>query len=367
MKRKIGIALLLAATMAVAACGNSTKEQGTKTEIVELVESEAERAQTVTVVRGDMQISNSYDAKVGPKVVQLRFSDDGIFGEYKVGLGDTVKEGDILAVPDTEQIEEEIEAKERELSDLIANFEYQKATFEKQIENLELETANTTHEINKIRYREQIERIQLQYKQAQETYDMELAHCREQLGKLSDRNTGNVIKAPFDGVVVALHEVDEQGKEGVSIDTNLYYVAVADLSTLYARCEYISKSLINTAQSIVFFKDGVETPASYVPMTERIYREMTNNDEDVYSEFVLENPQGNIVSADYGKIKLVMKERKQVLILPETAVMIDSGKPYVYRDNNGSQEKVMIEIGERNELYVEIVKGLEEGDVVYVQ
>lgn len=379
MKKNIITILFLASVLMLNACKSQTDEKET---LIELTQTSESKPQTVKVERGDMQVSTSYDAYVEPKVVQLTFEEEGIFGEYKVGLGDTVKEGDVLAVPDTEQIEKDIEAKENEISDLTFNYTYQKTSFENQIKILDYRMQDVYDQIDKEEYLtpkytelcikagnydEEKKRIELQLKQLKETYDLELSHCKLQLQKLEDKSAGNIIKAPFDGTIVAMHDIEGEGINQVRIDTNLYYIAIADNTTLYARCEYVNPSVINSTKEIIFWKDGVEYKAAYIPMTEKIYRTMSNSGEELYSEFVPDNSDGVIESGDYGKIKLVTDKKEQVLFLPNVAMLIDSTGYYVYRDNEGTTERVNIEVGIKDGIRVEIVSGLEEGDVVYVQ
>lgn len=379
MKKNISIALLLASALMLNACGSQTEEQG---KVIELAETSESKPQTVTVERGDIRISTSYDALVEPRVVQLTFEEEGTFGEYKVGLGDTVKEGDILAVPDTEQLKKDIKAKEQELSDLTFNYTYNKTSMENQIEILKHRMQDVYDQIEKEEYLtplytalcvkvgnydEEKKRIELQLKQLQETYELELPHCQYQLQKLKEKSLGNVIKAPFDGTIVALQEIEGEGLSKTNINTNIYYVAIADNSTLYARCEYVGQSVINSTCKIMFWKDGVEYNAAYIPMTEKIYRTMSNSGEELYSEFALEYSDVEIVSGDYGKIKLITTEKEQVLLLPDIAVLLDSSGYYVYRDNGGVQERVNVEVGVKDGIRVEIISGLEEGDVIYVQ
>lgn len=375
MKRYVSIALVLAATVILAGC----KSEETSSETIkEVTETSTAKPQTVEVVRTDMEMKVSYDAWASPKVVQLTFLEEGTFGEYKFGVGDVVKEGDIVAVPDTEKIEEEIKAKELELSNLMFNFEYQKQTYENQIKIIKhrmddlydqlddeeyLTPKYTEICVNLGNYDEQKKRIELQIEQLEETYDLELPHCQAQLNKLKEKSTGNVIKAPFDGTIVALHDV----AEGETLNDKLYYVAIADDATLYARCEFVGQSMVYSAEKITFWKDGIEYDVSYVPMSEKVYRVMKNSGETIYSEFMIEDTTGAVLSGDYGKIKLVTRHKEQVLIIPEVALLTDANGPYVYRDNDGKQERVSVEIGDKDGINVEIVNGLEEGDVIYVQ
>lgn len=375
MKRYVSIALVLAVTVILAGC----KSEETSSETIkEVTEASTAKPQTVEVVRADMEMKVSYDAWVSPKVVQLTFLEEGTFGEYKFGVGDVVKEGDIVAVPDTEKIEEEIKSKELELSNLMFNFEYQKQTYENQIKIIKhrmddlydqlddeeyLTPKYTEICVNLGNYDEQKKHIELQIEQLEETYDLELPHCQAQLNKLKEKSTGNVIKAPFDGTIVALHDVEE----GETLNDKLYYVAIADDATLYARCEFVGQSMVYSAEKITFWKDGTEYDVSYVPIAEKVYRVMKNSGETIYSEFMIEDTTGAVLSGDYGKIKLVTRHKEQVLIIPEVALLTDANGPYVYRENDGKQERVSVEIGDKDGINVEIVNGLEEGDVIYVQ
>lgn len=371
IKRKVILALFFAAAMELTACSGQQEER-----IMEITEGSLNAAQMTEVIRGDLQITLVYDALVEPKVEQLTFPEDGIFGEYKVAIGDEVKAGDVLAVPDTENVGEAIEEKQQELETLTVNFNYQKETLNNQIEILKLRMDDVYGQIEKSEYMspeftalciqvgnydEEKKRIELQLQQLQETYDLEYPHCERQLQKLKDKYNGNVIRAPFDGVIVALMQEPED-----TIHTNLYYVAIADPDILYARCDYVSESVMEFTNEAVFWKDGIEYPVSYIPMEERKYRVMMNYQETFYSEFEIENTE-EIVTGDYGKIKLIVNEKENILLLPENAVQTDGDGAFVYRDCDGEKERVVVKTGSKNGLFVEIMEGLQEGDRIYVQ
>lgn len=394
MRKSIGIALFLATVLCMLACS----EKGTEETIIELEEGTAGQPQMTEVIRGDMQITMVMDAYAGPKVEQLSFKEGGFFGDYMVQLGDEVKAGDVLAISDVQAAEEEIEQKRLELEDLTANFEYQRATLNNQIEILKLRMDDVYGQIEKEEYMspeftalcikvgnydEEKKRIELQQKQLQEMYDLELPHYQKQLQDLIDKSTGNVIKAPFDGVIVALREESAnedqdlvyRGRAGWApipeadkvINTNQYYVAVADPTVLYVRCDYVSQPVMDVVDSAFFWKDGTEYPVSYIPMTDRMYRDMKNSGEALYSEFAIEGAEGTVLSGDYGKVKLVVAEKKDILLVPQLAVVSDKSGIFVYRDKDGQKEKVRVKIGSRDGISVEILEGLQEGDRVYVQ
>jgi len=74
MKKNIIIALLFASALMLNACGSQAEEQE---KVIELAETSESKPQTVTVERGDIRVSTSYDALVEPRVVQLTFEDEG--------------------------------------------------------------------------------------------------------------------------------------------------------------------------------------------------------------------------------------------------------------------------------------------------
>lgn len=369
----MGIFLVGMAVLAsLAGCAEQPQES-----TVEIKETLLRQEQKAEALRGDVRVSAFYDAWVGPKVEQLTFAEEGTFGEFKVQLGDEVKKGDILAVPYMAEGEEAVRKKEKELESLTVNYEYQKSSLENQIEIAKYELDNVYNELKVLEYGtesytamcilagtfdQQGKRLQLQLRQSAETYELQRSHLESQLQKMRTQG-GNAIRAPYDGVVVALGDA----WQGDAINPSLYYVAVADPSVIYARCENIPEVLIQNAQSILFWKDGEEYNTTLVPQPEDYYKEKKNSGKTPYLQFSVEAPESEVALGDYGKIRLVSREARNVLTVPELAVRFESGVYYVYVDAEGEKKRVNVEIGLRDGLKVEITSGLKEGDVVYVQ
>jgi len=375
MKKSRLSCTLLAAVLLLAGCGAEDISTGT---IIELQESALSEDQKVVVERGNMEITVAMDAQVGPKVTQLTFPKDGQFGEFCVGIGEEVEKGDVLATSYLGDSEKQIEAVEERLENLTADYDYQKATLEnnlaiieirmdklyEQVETLDPTTAQYTTVCAQLgNYDEQRKKIELQLEHLTETYELQKTYTEKTLKDLKEESSGNVIKAPYDGIIVALADVSV----GTYLDEQTYYVAIADPDVLYARCAYVSQSTVNSIESVVFWKDGVEYEVSYVPMEERAYRVMRNNNEDIYSEFELTNTGDAVTHGDYGKVVLIAGSKENVLMVPEVAVGSDSGKAFVYKEVDGQRVRVEVETGGKDGLYVEITEGLEEGDVLYVQ
>lgn len=375
MKTKKWLGILLLGAVTLGGCNGQTAQGDV---IIELKESALNAPQRVEVTRGDIQVVTYYDAQVGPKVEQLSFAEADSFGEFLVELGDTVKEGQILATPALENLEEQIENKEEEIANYKVNYNYNKTNLELELEIAKLNLEKTLKALESIElytplytqtcvtagnYDEQRMRVELQLKQLKETYDLELPYMQNKLKELKNEYEGNLIKAPFDGTVIALAEAEY----GQYINPKNYYVAVADNSLEYARCLNVSITILNNLEKITFWKNGVEYDATSIPMAHDYYMATKNNGEDAYSEFEIHDPNDEVSIGDYGKLKLVMKEKKDVLLLPEAALSSSGGNYFVYKDVDGKHEKVAVKVGYKDGLKAEIEEGLEEGDVVYVQ
>ena len=375
MKTRKLLGILLVSTMTFVGCADRGDVEDI---IIEVKDSAMNEPQKVEVKRGDLQVAEYYDVQVGPRIEQLTFAEEGTFGEFCVQLGDTVEAGDIIATPVMENIEKAIENKEKELEKLTITYNYQKASLENDVaivkqeldnaydilETLEYLSPEYTEACKKVaEYDEQCQRIEIQLRQLQETYELELPYYEKQLKRLRKESNGNMIRAPFDGTIVALADTEY----GEFIDTEKYYVAVGDTSVDYARCEKISTTVLSKYKKVLFWKDGMEYETTYIPMDYSYYMETQNNSEGAYSEFEIIDPNGEVSSGDYGKLKVIMEENQNVLLAPENTIQSTGRDYYVYKDVNGVHERVAVKIGNNDGINVEILEGLEEGDIVYVQ
>lgn len=369
-----GILLLMLGGSGLVGCGSQKEAE----KVTEAVSSVMSKPQCAVAECGALRVTASYDATVGPYVEQLTFEEEGMFGTYQVRLGDAVKKGDILAYPDVEHMGEELQAAKETLEDIETDYAYHKTTLENRMQIAKLELENVYNELKAQKkgteayshwcmqagiFDEQRRRLELELGQLTQTYELERTHQESEVRRLQKLCAGNVIRAPFDGEVVALADVNT----GDAINKELYYVAVADLSAKYARCEKIPTAVLEHAKEVLFWKDGEEYALTFVPQPEDYNRVTNNYGEKPYSQFALENEEEYISNGDYGKVRLVVAEKEDVLLLPAIAVRKADGVSFVYKDADGTHQKVLVETGLSDGIWVEIIKGLREGDVVYVQ
>ena len=98
----------------------------------------------------------------------------------------------------------------------------------------------------------------------------------------------------------------------------------------------------------------------------RIYLQNENNKNIDIVEIALEVHDETITSNMKGQLLTTLEEHKDVLLLPQSSVdKLDDGKTLVYYLNeNGVRHSKEVEIGLETAEMVEIVSGLEEGEMV---
>ncbi len=78
------------------------------------------------------------------------------------------------------------------------------------------------------------------------------------------------------------------------------------------------------------------------------------------------NPQGRLISGLFAYVELETERLAERLVVPAEAVLVRQGRDLVFRIVDGRAEWVYVEIGKRSGNEVEVVSGLNAGDVVAV-
>ena len=84
-------------------------------------------------------------------------------------------------------------------------------------------------------------------------------------------------------------------------------------------------------------------------------------------ELIVDNPDQKLVHGMFAKFEIPMETRKNSLTVPISAVSWEADKQYAYKLEGGRVKKVEVSTGLRNTTRVEIVSGLEDGDIVAVE
>lgn len=375
MKRTFTVfALLIAALFVFASCGKSVSE--TKT-VRDVVQSQDELPQKAVVERRDISIASYYGGQVFYGISQLSFPSEGNFETFKVGLGETVKKGQVLATTQNEMSKKQYDELKSTADNLKKNYEYNLEIKTLELEILEAELDKIYDSLKEMdptsktfsnacvqagRKSRDIEKKKLEISQLTETYNFEYPYYNNKVKAYKKTMGKNVIESPCDGIVVAIENI----QTGSYVDSDTYCIAVADPSVLCVSCDYLSDNYIEMYPRIYALVDGEYYETEYLPMNTEVYNKLSANEETIYTTFKILNSGESVEVGDYAYITVIRNQVLDAVSIPAFALFGDTGGRFVYVDGENGKEKRYIEMGITNGAYTEVRGGLEEGEVIYV-
>ena len=352
--------ILMVSMFLLSGC-NSNKE----IEIPELIEPVSTKMDTAVVSRGDIYTLTTYDAKVYPDVEEVSFSIDGEVKNVAVSLGQTVKKGDILISLDDTKISEQLEQTKKSFNEAKINNEFNNVQRELDIQimalNIEKMIENNASEIDIAKSQADMAKFELTGKQTVESNEINIKKMQERIDELEEELKKTTIVAPCDGNVVYLQRL--RIKDKVIADNPV--VVITDDSKLHLQSDFIKKDIINSASRIYALINGKEFDIEYIPLEADEILKM-NEGAKIESEYSF-TPDSSIAPGDYASICIAGDLKENVLTIPKGSLYNDSKGYFVYLMLDDNLVRADIEVGIVTDIQVEVISGLEEGDVVYVQ
>lgn len=370
---KIRYRVLLTAVMCIGLAGCTGKDKSM--EIPELLEPVGSVSDTVSVVKGDISSTKIYDAQVIPYTEELGFEVDGNIAEIKVKLGDEVKKGDIIAVLDGagegneyDSLVNEINVQKNAYSEenLVAGYDIRIMETEK---NQLIKSLKSAPKDQKKDIRKQIElkKVDIEIAKARlsgnkEIQELELKELKRKKKAALEDLEKNYLYATMDGIITYINV-----EPGMTVAANDFAVALSDNNKKQIKSEFVSKRELTAADDYyVLFKNkhyGViqheYDPAEIDNLVEselipRSYFDV--KDEDVEFEI-----------GESLELYVISDERKDALIIPSNALYKEGSVAYVYKQAGDTKVKTEVTVGTSTTSMVQIVDGIQEGDVVYVK
>ena len=177
--------------------------------------------------------------------------------------------------------------------------------------------------------------------------------------QLKDRN----IVAPFDGVL---------GYRGITGDIlgsdNSIIITLDDNSILYSDIK-----IPETFAS--FIKKDLPVKAKFSGMKNKVYdgkiyavsSRINAETRSLLTRVIIQNENSELIPGSLLEIDVNYNERNS-LGIPDTSMMVEGSKYFVYKvSEDNIANKTEIEIGIRNNGFIEIVSGLDEGEIVVAE
>ena len=323
MKYKIVIIIIFSVSLLLASgCGLLPKEDERLTPPIK--EAREVQYKTEEVIRMDIEKKLVlYSQWKAASQVYYQYTEfNAPFLEYRVSKGDNVKPGDVLAVLDIGDID-------KELRDTEITYQKQKLSYERILERYEAGLASG--------------------------YDMRIAeldfeNATNKLNDLKEEKADSLLVADVEGVVQVMMNYEK----GDMVNTGINVVTVVknDDIILQASSRQVGSSGLKIGDYALLESMGVELDGSI----SAIY----GNNVTIEPEYMLDEWElGSSV-----KVDIPLDNSIGAMVVNRDAVKSVGGRSYVRLLIDGIAIEKSVELGISSGRYIEVLSGIEEGDIV---
>lgn len=312
-------------------------------------------------VRDEVVITGNVEAD---QKVNLISKVPGRVEELRVAECSPVKKGEVLAVIDHEDIAAEVARAEAAVVVAKANIKaadvaVEDAAREKtRMENLFKEGATNQQNMDRARtaYDAAVARQELAAASLQEAgAALKLARV-----KLDDAT----IRSPLTGVV-SQKKVDQ----GNMVGRDDVIATVVDISSVKILMDVSEKHLKKLRAGETLAHVGIDSlpGESFSGKVQKIYPAIDPRTRSARLEIRVENPNGRLMPGMYARARLVLEERKGVIVAPVSAMVSGEAGAVAFILQSDAAKAVPVELGIRMGNQVEVRSGLKEGDRLVVE
>ena len=309
-----------------------------------------ENNNTVIVQYGKINQIVAATGKIeGVNQAELSAKITGRIKRILVKEGDIVKTSQSLVLLDSEELDAQVKEAETIFSQAERNYKRAKNLYEDGI-------------ISKKEY---------------EDSEDEYKRSKASLEYLKANLSNTIIRAPFAGTIVRKYK--EEGEVISNLGPPETILLLADVSKIKAKVEVdesdIGKlKLDQTAYVTTDTYPGERFNGKIAKIGMMVGKKLikSNDPKEIMDKKVLEteielNSTERLTLGMTVDAKIIIIEKEKALIAPKKAVQRDENGEFLYILNNGKKEKKKIKTGEKDDVHVEIVEGVKEGERVVVK
>lgn len=341
---------------------------------------------TSPVTRGDLEQTVEATGVIDAyKLVSVGAQASGQIKSLKVQLGDTVRQGDLIAEIDATTQRNAVLNAQASLDQVIA----QRAVQQASLRQAELEFARQQQMLAaEATSRAEFDTAEAQLKTARaqvKAYDAQIQGRQTELGTANANLAYTRITAPMDGTVVAV-----VAEEGRTVNAN----QTAPTIVMLARLDLVTVNAEVSEADVVKIKPGMPVYFTTLGDPERRYhatlRQINPAPSSIASDsssssssssssastavyynalFDVENPDGTLRIDMTAQVSVLLKQAKDVLTIPSVALGPKTREgQYVVRvaDADGMPQPRKVKIGINTGSSAEVLSGLKEGEKVVV-
>lgn len=369
--KKTTISLVLTVGIVTIGCVGCASEEKAQN-VPELVEPVGVDIDTATVRKMNLSSMNSYEGQIVPDIKGLYFLNSGQVASVKVEIGDKIKKGQLLAtlkgadttVKDLQKDLRDMQEENTELNEAAKNKILQMKEEQRGLEK-KVKKASVKKEKNSLKkqvtaLKETIKTEELKLKQQKELQASMVGNLREDLAVAKSKTKMDKLYSSVNGEVLS-----KTIAPGDFISGGSAVISVADMEKTRIRTDYIGSAELNKASSYHAMINGkkYEVTAEEQELSQ-FDVEMENYPDNTYFDY---KKDVDVAVGDSVSVDLYHNEKEDALVVPSNAVYKTKDNTYVYRMEGSAKKKVIVTTGTETDAYTQILTGLKEGDVVYVQ
>ena len=230
------------------------------------------------------------------------------------------------------------------------------------INQAEVQQARANLKLAKSKYDRAVELSQRNFisGQAKDEAENNLRVAEAAVSLVEARLAKTEIKAPFSGViglrVVSVGDYVKEGADVVNLESIDPLKVDFRVPEIYMRQVQVGQTLTVTLDALPgkSFDGKVFAVNPLVDAAGRV----------VVIRAIVGNPDTSLRPGMFARVKLITRDEKDALVIPEQAIVPQGEEQYVFRVVDGKVARVKVEIGQRRDGKVEILKGLDANDVV---
>lgn len=352
--------------------------EAAKTEQAEVLVREVKHELWPETVRVQGSLLGDDTAVIGSKLA-------GIVDQVKVDLGTVVHEGETLVLLDQRDLKLRVSQAEAQLNQACAAIGLDPKNSENDLnrensppvmlERAMVEEATAAFgRAERLRSKQAIaeaefDRLQALLKTAQARYRSALNNVGEAIALISLRRVelavakqmlaDSTIKAPFDGIVsqrlIAKGEYVQAGQALVDLIRT-------DRLRFTAGVPERQASKIHNGQKVEVFLPGLENPL--ITQISRTSPLVTLSSRSLLIEADVANPEMKLQAGLFAEADIIINADAEALTVPAKSVAEFAGVQKVWRVRDGKAEEVPIVTGRKDPKRIEVLSGLEAGDIV---
>lgn len=349
-------------------CGN----QEIVEDVPKLIEPVGVDIDKATVKKMDLSSMNSYQGEIVPDIKGLYFVNSGQIASVKVEIGDKVKKGQLLAtLKGANTTVKELQAELRDLQDentelnagaknKIMQMKEEWKKLDKQYRSAKTKKEKKSFKKQAIAQEESIKTEELKLKHQKELQALMISDLKSDLAAATRKTKLDKLYSNVNGEVISKTIAPGDFIGGGSVVIN-----VADMEKTRIRTEYIGSSVLNKANSYHAMINGKKYEVTVEEQeVSKLDIEMGNYPSNTYFDYTKDM---HVSVGDSVSIDLYHNAKEGALVIPSNAVYKAKEGHYVYRMDGNAKKKVSVKLGTKTDAYTQILTGLNEGDVVYVQ